>query len=257
MSGTEVKISKFVCMYCRDEGCDKCKTEEELNQLNNLKTTRIIQTKGKNIIPNNYVGVDWDKDILNTDYGIYRNDIYYEAYVDLMDKYITRLRQGEFTNKSIMLSSPKRMSKTIWAYNVLSEYLKKGKKVFPIINTEELKYYLNKILTTQNKDYIKSLGTYDDFLEADILIVSVVIGYKRHYAYEIIEEVLSLRSRFEKPTIILSEYSKEDLGYYNTSGSFERLFESTSGTKDELKYPIYRGVIPINKAIKFDTKELE
>lgn len=234
-------MSKINCYACRDEGleggCPKCGKELILS----------VQIKKKDVnskdlldlhIPLHYKTNRWKKEILQQDYiDLFENVPTFDHYTNQLAGALGILASGGMLTNSAMVISPPGYSKTTWAYSCILEAYEHGYKAVPLIDTTQLKRMM--FTSSENPDwFVNYLGlSVDKYINADLLMLSVAKGPEFMYAYEVIINVLDVRGRLDKPTVVLSDYTVDELCSEDRRRYLYRLMEkSTSSYVNPYRY---------------------
>lgn len=237
----------MICFECGDygmdlpNGCPKCgKKKENSIELDSFKQPEKFITKCQfNLIPDEYIGIKWDKNYLLVDHEDLENNINFGRYLEQCQKFHEIFENGQIVNKSFYIYSPPSFGKDILAFSCMQFAQKVGRTVAPFLDTMDVKRLL--VLGAENPKY-KILGRidYDSYLTSEVVFVTVTKTTYLKEAYTTILELLSKRSRLGLPTYIVSEYSIEDLS--KDSPDFSRnKFLNVSVNVNSLKYPAVVG----------------
>lgn len=239
----DVKKGMFDCYICRDGelniDCADCSRKKKEGS---RVIKEIMQTTDydKLLIPLNYRGVDFNRDtLLSTHPDLTTNGKFLE-YVKNLDKIHEIIKYGKIPAKSGIFIAPRTFAKITFAYSCLQHAELNGLKTFPILDTQELSRFL---ILSEEKPFspIKGLGedfswTYEDFLTADLVFITVSKGYYNKKSYAIIEQAMDMRSRRGKSTFILSAFSLNTLTAFDNKGKSARMIDSTLKNNPQ-RYP--------------------
>ena len=225
------------CLLCRDNGkiggCPKCGKHLNLKGNNEIKVTN--KEINKLCIPKNYVNSKWNSLILKQDYNDYSEDSKFKNYVQQLDACINIFKKGELPKISALISSPIGYGKTTWAYNCMIEAMRHNYTVAPLIATTQMRRMM--ITASERPDWYNSYSDYSymEYLTADTLFVYIPTEYA--FAYETIVDLVNTRSRLEKPTFFLSNYTIRELISHDKKSMLLKLLNGGSNV-DPLKYLI-------------------
>ena len=192
-------------------------------------------------VPEQYRGVTWDGDVLKHYKTGDANNSAFDKYVRQLDKVHTVFASGELPKKSVIVISPAGYSKRTFAYSCMQRALLKGWTVAPMLDTIELKRML--VLCADKPMYkLYSCIDYDTYMMSDVCCVEVTRLPQHAYAAPVIQEILDRRGRLGKSTIVLSNFSLEEMSKYDSFGSFSAI--KNQGVVDNYKYP---AIIPFRK----------
>lgn len=201
------------CLLCRDNGkiggCPKCGKEYALLGNDKIKTPiGVIRDLG---VPKHYLKEKWNSVILRQDHEVYIDDADFDNYVNQLDACINILKEGRLPVMSALVTSPIGYGKTTWAYNCILEANSHNFTTVPLVDTGQLRRMF--LTASENPSWVNKFANhnYNDYLYADLLIACVSNGPEFIYAYETIVNIVTIRSRLEKPTIFLSNYSANEL----------------------------------------------
>lgn len=206
------------CLFCRDNGkvggCPKCGKELNLigrNSIDKINTSTITEFK----IPKHYASNPWNALILKQDKSMYCDDPAFNNYVDQLTKCYEIFQSGKLPKVSALVSSPMGYGKTTCFYNCLIEAVRHAYDIVPIIDTSNLRRLLT--ISSERPEWSNTYLGYslESYLNSDILIVSVTQGPEYIYAYETIINILDIRSKRDKATIVLSNYTINELSGYD------------------------------------------
>lgn len=241
-------MAKEICLECGGygkedpNGCPKCgvksRNKIEVTQMKNPKV--FIDKCEWNLIPEEYIGNEWDKNCLLVAHDKHENNPNFLKFLAMCEKFHTAFKNGKLVNKSIYFYAPPSFGKDFLAFSCMQYAERSGYKVAPFLDTIDVKRLL--ILGAENPKY-KILGKidYDKYLTSDVVFVSVTKTRYLSEAYETLLELLSKRSRLGLPTYILSEYSIEDLSKFSVNDFNKNKFLKVSVHVNELKYPAVIG----------------
>jgi hypothetical protein len=198
---------------CRDVGkvggCPRC------GRVLNLKSTDKIHISAKTAemsgIPKHYLTNTWDSTILKKDHEQYCDDVDFNAYVNNLDACYKGLCEGRLPKISALIASPFGYGKTTWAYNCLLQAKANGFTIAPLVDTAQVRRLL--LIATERPEWHNMINgcNYNDFVNADLMIVCISTGPEYVYAYETIVNLVNMRSRIGKATLFLSNYSIREL----------------------------------------------
>lgn len=239
----EDKIKKIKCKYCRDVGikggCPRCGKHIE----------NIIET-----VVHGHNGIVTDDTVLATIPEYYRNRVWdknelIQAHKDLDGKnqfmnFVTQLEriqtifmEGKVPNKSVLIIAPRRFSKQIWANSCIQFGMKFKHKILPVMSSNLIKITMANMFDRPGASVLKSVGyNIEDIITADCLFVSIDTGWQHINAYSIMDELMCMRSNFDRPTIFLSRFNIDELTKGDYTKSFMSAIDSSSDV-NRLRYP--------------------
>lgn len=228
------------CIECggvgKINGCAKCgKDSKKLNIEESKKETFITKARYSSV-PDQYIGKVWSKMVLTDNNPKRSSDFTFVRFCDSLEKLHNKFMDGEFYNKSVFISAPSKMSKSILAYSCMQFALRSGLTVAPILDTLEVKRLL--VSSSFNDKFkINKFITYDDYITRDIVFIMVTKTDYYTDAFTTILDLLSRRSRMGLPTFILSKFTMKDISQDSVDKEIKQLTEVFSG-EDPLKYPV-------------------
>ncbi len=176
------------------------------------------------VIPKHYKANRWDRRVLQQDnLELMDDNPLFDRYVQQLHEGYNIVKQGGLFQNSMLIVSPAGYSKTTWAYSCILSLYEHGYSCVPLLDTTELKRML--YTKSENPNWrVAHLGkTVDEYINADVLFLNVTRGTEFEYAYEVLVNILDMRSRMDKPTMILSDYTLKQLTVYDMRGTFKSL----------------------------------
>lgn len=231
---------EFECLICRDlgrtGGCPSCGKEKPL--IENEKVKSINLSKLSNLgISKHFHESRWNQSILFNDRSDYYGNEKFIDYCNKLTDCYNILKDGKMIRMSALVSAPPAFGKTTWANSCILEAYENGFKVAPIIDTSQLRRMIT-INSEKPKAPNNYMGyTYSDYIESDLMFLLVTRGPEYVFAYETICNVLDLRSRMSKPTIILSDRSIRELCIYDKNLYLKTLLHGGTNV-DPFRYAI-------------------
>lgn len=213
---------KFKCDICRDVGkyggCPSCGREK--GAMFQSKSESVVFSDLKELfIPMHYLNNRWNEKVLMKDRSDYCDDNGFINYTKQLTECYNILKRGDMVKLSALVCAPQAFGKTTWANSCLLAALEHGYNVTPIIDTSQLKRMI-----TLSSERPSKTNTYlgldlQKYLTSDLLFLLVMRGPEYIYAYETIINILDIRSRAGKPTIIFSDRSLRELTAFDKSKS--------------------------------------
>lgn len=232
----------FKCALCRDEGteegcsrCGKVKTEELLSARKDISLANIKSVH----IPTHYLNSNWDETILIKDKDAYTGDETFNTYLKQLSMVYRHLETGGLMRNSALIASPIGFGKTTWAYNCMRELIKSNYNICPLLDTSQLKslqtlYYEKPTWTRDWCGY-----TYTDYINSDVLFISVTKSPEYIYAARLIIDIVDTRSKLSKPTIVLSDWPISSLQKSDSTGMLTSMLRGGSNANP------YKFLIPV------------
>ena len=106
--------------------------------------------------------------------------------------------------------------------------------VAPLLDSLEVKRLL--VLAAERPQEIVLGIPYEEYVNADVVFITITKTTYRNSAYQIIQEMLDKRSRKGLPTFFLSRYNMATLSAWDSSKSFDYV-KDYNNTENSLKYP--------------------
>lgn len=222
---------------CRDKGkiggCPRC--GRELNLTENTDSQVPAQDIKLLGIPKYYVSNKWDPAILVNDHGAYCDDVDFNKYVDNLNICYHDLSAGKLPKISALISSPVGYGKTTWAYNCMLQAKANNFTVAPLVDTAQIRRLL--LIATERPEWHNTINgfSYNEFINSDFMIVCISTGPEYVYAYETIVNLVNIRSRNDKATLFLSNYSIRELVSQDKKQLLIKLLNGGTNV-DPLKY---------------------
>ena len=219
-----------------DKVCPECGMKPKKSSIIQVKekAAAIIDTAKNVQVPSCYLGVTWDIDRLKRSRADSLNDITFLKYCEQLDKIHTIFAIGKLPTRSVIVVAPPQHSKVIWAYSCMQMAIRAGLTVAPILDTLEVKRLV--VLAAERPKQVYLGISFEDYLNADVLFITVTKTAYREEAYAVIEDMLDKRTRRGLPTFFISRYNLETLSKRDYSGNFD-LIRDIHGTENDLKYP--------------------
>ena len=234
---------KIVCKQCRDRGlkggCPRCGKVLEDIPVTILQNKDGVVTDDMVIatIPIYYRGNVWNKNIVIDAHKELDGKNAFDKFVSQLDKIHNIFVDGKIPNKSAIIIAPRTFSKQTWANSCIQFGMKSGHKMMPVMSSNLIKRSMANMIEKPNNKFLENLGyNLEDILTADCLFVTIDSGWQHESAYAIIDEVMCMRSGFDRPTIFLSRFSIEELTKRDYNGTFNSAI-SASDDVNRLRYP--------------------
>ena len=230
------------CFDCGGEGlvgkpCPTCGKIKEVGiKLTDQKPAKIIENSEIMEIPSQYVGVEWFKDKLIKCHADKECDMLFKNYAIQLDKVHSMFKEGFIPNKSGIIMAPRKYSKLTWAYSCMQLAKLHGFKVAPLLSTLEVHRLLVLGAYKPEKKLFNKID-YDEYLTSEVVFVTVTkTGYCVD-AFEVIDELVDIRTRLGLPTFIISRFDLKDMSKRDYKRSFESIIDYNN-VENRIKYPI-------------------
>jgi|SRR5699024_8846137 len=181
----------------------RVKKRQKIDDLRGVEEEKEVpESVLREYIKNEYFRInDFNKRTLSRELPISRKerDISVEVYVDFLDDYINRIKNGRVPEKSYYISAPDSFGKKVFAYQVIKECLAHGLTPTPILSAHDMYYLLN----TQKYDefYGKTEGV-------DVAIITTG-GAPSNPSLIVLKTLLEHCEREGVPLLILSRFNPE------------------------------------------------
>lgn len=227
------------CYNCGDEGkeggCPVCGKDSKKLIVEKKDKEKFIKKAQFSQIPDWYIGVNWDKQILLDNHPDLTKDLRFHEYANRLESMYNYFLKGMIPPSSAFISAPSKMSKTILAYSCMQLAMSNKLRVTPFIDTIELKRLMT--LGGDNPSWkLYKYIDYDDFLMCPVCFVTVTKLDKHVEAYTVILELMARRSRLGLPTFVLSKFTLKEISKGCVDSNYN-LFIDNSAREDSFKYP--------------------
>lgn len=237
------KAKKIECKFCRDKGkqggCPKCGkhlekiVETVMQKSDGIVTDEITLAN----IPEYYRGRVWDKNELIQSHKELDGKNQFSTFCTQLEKIQKIFQEGEIPNKSVILIAPRKFSKQIWANSCIQFGMKTGHKMLPVMSSNLIKVTMANMFDRPGSSVLKSIGyTIDDIITTDCLFVNIDTGWQHASAFSLMDELMCMRSNFDRPTIFLSRFNIEELTKNDYNGTFLKAIDAGSDV-NRLRYP--------------------
>lgn len=235
----------FECYVCRDGeqniDCSECGRQKDVPISEPLTDLMETSDYSKLLIPTFYRGVKFNSEQLIEQHAGDKHDTTFMKYANQLGKVHSIFEAGKLPPKSAIFVAPKTYGKVTFVYSCMQLAHLHGHKVFPMMDTEEIQRFIT--LSEQRPlQPIKGFGkdfnySYEDFLEADVVFITITKSVYRKNASQVIEQILDKRSRYDKPTFFISGFSMAEIGQFDYSQRTTRMIDRTQ-RENPLRYPV-------------------
>lgn len=228
---------KFHCYVCNGEGledkeCPKCgKTKKIVIDYQNDKYITKVQDTN---IPLQYIGKLWSKKTLISTHSQFAQDKSFLAFCENLERMHDKFVLGQLPMKSGIIIAPKKYSKVTFAYSCMQYAVQSGYTVAPLLDTIQVKR-LKGLMGDRNYKLFNKFDA-DSYFSADICFITVTKLINRREAYEIILEVMDTRSRLGLPTVVISEFSIDEMSDWDRNKVFNKIYDYDD-IENPLRYP--------------------
>lgn len=240
----DVKKGLFECYVCRDGqlniDCECGRKKKEGNGV--VKTAMATHDYEVLLIPEFYRGKEFNMNTLIETHPNIKNNGEFQNYAQQLKRIHDSIKAGKVPNKSGVIIAPRTFAKVTFAYSCLQHAELNGLSTFPVMDTQEIARFL---VHQEERPFqpVKGFGenfnwTYEDFLTADVLFITVTKGFYRQKSYAIIEQVLDMRSRYGKSTFIISAFSLAEMTGFDRTDKSARMIDRTQKDNPQ-RYPVF------------------
>ncbi|MBW5448615.1 hypothetical protein GE107_21445 [Cohnella sp. CFH 77786] len=227
-----VRIQK--CYHCQGG-----KLLLKIDKTRNVEDDIIEFTKmqEKITIPAEYINSEFNKDILAKSSRLsneQRNSQEFQRFLGLMESLYQKFVRGEKLKRNIFISSKIEYVLHNFVYACMIKALRHNKVVAPYIDTQEI----IRLVRVQNKfefdlDYFDYMDRFENQLSSyDVCFIGFPKGYTSRSDVMAMQEILKIRKRKKRQTIVISKMSPEKLNSIWDSTNefyFSRDFERLKG----------------------------
>jgi hypothetical protein len=229
-----------------DRNCPSCH-KPALNKVKNIEDIEdkdaFIKSVSAISVPEKYIGIFWNStelekshvELLGEQFGIEGrgNDWQFVRFIDNLKRVNDAFSDKKLPSKSAIIVAPAGFSKMVFAYSCMQKALSNGFTVAPLLNTIELKRLI--VLAAENPRYkLNNCIDFDEYIMSDVCFITVTKMHQREWAYEVIQEIMDIRSRKGLSTFVMSRFDINEISYRDRSNSFDII--KRKGT-DSYKYP--------------------
>lgn len=120
--------------------------------------------------------------------------------------------------------SPSGFSKKTLVYSCIQRANSFGAKVSPLLSTLDVAFIVRQATEVNPKFRLHGVG-YVDLYEMDMVSLYVSHTDFKYESYKVIQEVLNMRNRVGKTTIVLSDFGFDTLTQWDEQKNFQNLFK--------------------------------
>lgn len=234
---------KIKCKYCRDKGikggCPKCNKVLDKIVVTTMQDVSGIVSDDVVVanIPTFYRGRVWDKNEIIQAHKDLDGKNQFNSFVSQLDKVHKMFMEGNIPSSSAIIIAPRKFSKQIWANSCIQFGMQTGHKMLPVMSSNLIKVAMANMFDRPNSQVLKNIGyTIDDLMTADCLFVNIDSGWQHVNAFSLIDELMCMRSNFDRPTFFLSRFDISEL----TKGDYKNTFKDAidiGADVNRLRYP--------------------
>lgn len=237
-----------ICYKCGGKGtlggcpvCNKEKEKETIEFTENTDVEKVIKRARFLMIPENYLGLEWSKDTIQSVKSIFKSNAYANAFFNSLEKIHNSYKNGMLYSKSVYLYSPPNSSKDIFVYSCMQFASKNGYSVAPYLDTVDAKRLVH--LSAINPSYkLYNRYNYDHYINSDVMFLKVPSNEFLEYSYDTLKFIVEKRARIGLCTIMISNHSLEEISTYSMDKrQASKWSEVPELNIDEKKYPVVAG----------------
>lgn len=238
---SEGKLVRTHCFTCgghgfKDKPCPECGKEPTKVIITNLapQGSPKVVSATKQLIPQEYLNNTWQQEVLFKDHLELEHDKLFLMYCNQLQKIYSMFEQGIIPHKSAVIVAPSRFSKVTFAYSCMQRAIEFEFKVAPLLDSQEVK----RLITLAAERPLIKYGSilYEEYIESDVVFVTITKTNYREEAFSIIMELLDKRSRRGLPTFFISRYNMETMSKRDWNKDSDGLLDYNN-TENSLKYP--------------------
>jgi len=242
LAGSEKNV-KIKCKFCRDKGikggCPKCQKALDKIVITQMQESDGIVTDEVTLanIPEFYRGRVWDKNELIQAHKELDGKNQFNTFVSQLSKVHSMFMEGTMPRSSAIIIAPRKFSKQIWANSCIQFGMQTGHKMLPVMSSNLIKITMANMFDRPGAQVLKNVGyTIDDIMTADCLFVNIDTGWQHINAFSLIDELMCMRSNFDRPTIFLSRFNIEEITKGDYNGTFKDAIDIGADV-NRLRYP--------------------
>lgn len=243
-------MSKEHCYYCNDmgtpEGCIHCGRKAGEVSYDDLRPSEVIKRESKFksvLIPEYYRKTEWSSEVFWKSKSGLKSDMALQRFIGTLQSVYDMFVLGTVPNKSGIFIAPNGFGKCTFAYSCMKQALLHGHSVLPLTDTMDIKrLFVSSTTKPDFKLYYK--WNLDDYVLKDVLFITVIQSRLNYDAYLTIADIVNKRSRFDKPTFIISEFTLKEISRWDDNKNYTNLNTATE-SDNPLKFPLvveYKGV---------------
>jgi hypothetical protein len=227
-----------MCLRCHDlgefDGCPSCGKVRHFG-VSGTSVAPVDSVATSVIIPESYKSIEWNKDILIQSHPDRKDDKRFKRYVEQLDKLCSIFMLGNIPQTSLIIIAPPKYAKVTLAYSCIKCAISNGMSVLPLLDNTQLKRINVLSAERPRSEYLRDLPTMTEVTTLDVLFMTVD---KDNYSssFKTMESVLDKRSRYGKPTIIISRYTLQEMDAYDYNQSWRSMVDVTR-FNNKYKYP--------------------
>lgn len=229
------------CYTCGGHGfkskdCPECGRKAiSMNLHKEPEKAKTLITSAKNIlIPQEYIGVEWSRSKMEHTHMEDMKDPMFKRFLDNLEKMHAIFASGKLSSKSAVIIAPPQYGKVTFAYSCMQFALLHNFKVASLLDTQEVKRLITLAAERPKEQYLGI--SYEDYINSDVVFITVTKTTYRNSAYQVIQEMLDKRSRRGLATFFISRYNLATLSLWDSTNTFG-FIKDYNGTENSLKYP--------------------
>lgn len=225
-------LDETYCIYCGNEGkengCPKCGRTPEATVFAGKSEESVAKTilymEDKLLIPEAYLGQFWNKDILLGDFKDLVEDPSFIQYVGSLAQIDNLFIRKQLPKRSMLVMSPSGFSKKTLVYSCIQIANAFGARVSPLMSTLDIAFIIRQATEVNPNFKLNGVG-YTDLYDLDLLSVYVAHTDFKYESYKVIQEILNMRNRVGRTTLVLSDFDFSVLTQWDDQKNFRNLFK--------------------------------
>ena len=193
--------TKTICKYCNGTGiriingkavrCLLCSSADKF-VTDNKESKGNINERINILIPKKYVNNVFTPELIEMP----EHSQNFNGFIECLKDIYSKILLGESLDRSYYIFGYQGLGKQHWVYACIQECIKKNLTVAPYLDTKE-------ILALAKKD-----GFDNSILDSDLVFIKMSTGLIDIQDVQVVRMVLDRRARNDKPTVVVSRYSK-------------------------------------------------
>lgn len=233
------RLEKSHCYTCgghgfKDKICPECGLDIRKIKINSVTQNVAVISKTLDI-PLDYRGLTWSYEQLMDMCQMHCKNPVFQKWAKQLEKIHTFFAKGVIPTKSAIIIAPPATGKVTWAYSCMQLAAANGLCVAPLLDTQEVKRLI--VLAAERPNQRVCNTTYEEYINSDVMFITVTKTPYREEAYSVIEEVLDKRSRRGLPTYFISRYNMKTMSKRDWEGNFTYVQDSNPN-RNMIKYPV-------------------
>lgn len=227
------------CFSCgghgfKDKTCPECGMKPNAEKLTSAISDIAIVSKTLGIPPD-YRGITWSYEQLMDTCPLHSKNPIFQKWAKQLEKIHSLFVKGIIPTKSAIIIGPPSTSKVTWAFSCMQFAAANGLSVAPLLDTQEVKRLI--VLAAERPNQRICDTTYEEYINSDVMFITVTKTPYREEAYSIIEEILDKRNRRGLPTYFISRFNMKTMSKRDWEGSFSYV-QDGNPNRNMIKFPV-------------------